>query len=193
MSTSGRPPPGSTEKSNDRTASTQKSSTDYSTVSSKTTPACLTRNSRNGRTTTTTTGPTADSAANPLRKTATKDQGPACHRPPSVTHRGVQPGELVVTVLLDTGGASDLAARRGRNRPGWYQYEVRDVQTVRLGYRRGDVVLDDAELVHRVVAGIAAALKLDDGDQLLGVIQRNRYRRDRPPVISFTVASMSSG
>ena len=51
ISTSGRPPPASTEKSSVDTASTPKSSTDCSTVSSKTTPACSTRNSRSGRTT----------------------------------------------------------------------------------------------------------------------------------------------
>ncbi len=33
---------------------------------------------------------------------------------------GVQPGELVLAVLLDTGGAPDLAARRTGNRPGRY-------------------------------------------------------------------------
>jgi Integrase core domain len=50
------------------TASTPKSSTDYSTASSKTTPACSTRNSGNGRTTTTTTGPTAGLEAKPRTK-----------------------------------------------------------------------------------------------------------------------------
>jgi transposase len=77
ISTSGRPPPGSTEKSSVHTASTPKSSTDCSTVSSKTTPACSTRNSGSGRTITTTTSPTADSEA----KHRTKD----CYKRPRLS------------------------------------------------------------------------------------------------------------
>src|ERR1700744_5265569 len=48
---------------------------------------------------------------------------------------GVQPGELVLAVLLDTRGAADLAARRRGNGPGFYQYEVPDIQAVRIRNR----------------------------------------------------------
>src|SRR6478672_2918482 len=40
---------------------------------------------------------------------------------------GVQPKELVLPVLLGAGGAPDLAARRGGNRPGRYQDEISDI------------------------------------------------------------------
>jgi transposase len=85
ISTSGRPLPGSTEKSSVPTASTPKSFTDYSTVSSKTTQACSTRNSGSGRTTTTTTGPTADSAAKPPTKDCYKRLRPSLS-PATVSH-----------------------------------------------------------------------------------------------------------
>src|SRR5271157_1063716 len=91
---------------------------------------------------------------------------------------GVQPGELLLSVLLDTGGAPDLAARCGGNRPGRYQNEVPDIQAVRIGYRGGDVAFDAGEPVHRLLVGIASLLELDDGDQFLGTVQRDRYRRD---------------
>ena len=68
ISTSGRPHPGSTARSSVHTVSTPRSSTDYSMVSLRTTLACSTRNSGNGRTTTTTTGPTVGSAAKPRTK-----------------------------------------------------------------------------------------------------------------------------
>jgi hypothetical protein len=32
--------------------------------------------------------------------------------------------------------------------------------------------------VHRLLVGIASLLELNDGDQLLGTVQRDRYRRD---------------
>jgi hypothetical protein len=84
-STSGRPLPGSTEKSSDHTASTPKSSTDYSTASSKTTPACLTKTQGVGGLLQLPPTPRRARRPNTVRKTATKDQGSACHRPPSVT------------------------------------------------------------------------------------------------------------
>jgi transposase len=85
ISTSGRPPPDSTEKWSVHTASTPKSSTGCSTVSSRTTLACSTRNSKNGRTTTTTTGPTADSAAKPPTKDCYKRPRPNLS-PATVSH-----------------------------------------------------------------------------------------------------------
>src|ERR1700733_5701315 len=85
---------------------------------------------------------------------------------------GVQPGELVLAVLPDAGGAPDLAARRGGNRPGRYQHEVPYIHAVCIGYRGGDVAFDPAEQVHRLLGGIPPLLELDDRDQLLGAIQR---------------------
>ena len=70
---------------------------------------------------------------------------------------GVQPGELVLAVLLDAGGAPDLAARRGGNRPWRDQHEIPDIQAVRIGYRGGDVALDPAEPVHRVYRRVVRA------------------------------------
>lgn len=91
---------------------------------------------------------------------------------------GVQPGESVFAVLLDTGGAPDLAARGRGNRPGRHQDEVPDIQAVRVGDRGGDIALDLAEPAHRVLVGVAPLLELDDRDQLLGAVHRDRYRGD---------------
>ena len=77
ISTSGQPPPDSTEKWSVRTGSTPKSTTDSSTASSRTTPACSTRNSRNGKTPTTTTGPTAALVVKPPTKDCYKRPRPS--------------------------------------------------------------------------------------------------------------------
>src|ERR1700744_3656219 len=71
---------------------------------------------------------------------------------------GVQPGELVLPVLLDTGGAPDFAARRGGNRSGRHQNDVPDIQAVRIGDRRGDVAFDPVEPVQRILAGLFSLL-----------------------------------
>ncbi len=67
-STSSPPHPGSTARSNARTASTPKSSTDSSKASPSTTPTCSTTASANGRTTTTSNGLTEASTARPPMK-----------------------------------------------------------------------------------------------------------------------------
>ena len=38
-----------------------------------------------------------------------------------------------------------------------------------------------AELIHRLLVGVAALLEFDDGDELLRAIVRDRYRRARGP------------
>src|ERR1700758_3336103 len=68
------------------------------------------------------------------------------------TGLGVQPGELVLPVLLNAGGAPDLAARRGGDRSGRHQDEVSDIQPVLIGYRGGDIAFDVAEPAHRAAA-----------------------------------------
>jgi hypothetical protein len=85
---------------------------------------------------------------------------------------------LVPPVLLGARGAPDLAARRCGNRPRRYQNEITDIQAVRIGYRGGDVALDVTEPACGVLVAVLALLELDDGDQLLGTVYRNRYRRD---------------
>ncbi len=78
--------------------------------------------------------------------------------------------------------------------PGGYQNEIRDAQAVRLRYRRGDFTFDDAELVHRILVGVAPLLEFDDGDQLLGADHPEPLSpRSGLRVISWIVASMSSG
>lgn len=48
---------------------------------------------------------------------------------------------------------------------------------MRIRYRGGDVTFHPAEPVHRLHGGIASRLELDDGDQILGALQRDRYCR----------------
>src|SRR3954469_44131 len=93
---------------------------------------------------------------------------------------GVQPNELVLPVLVGAGGAPDLAARRGGNRPGTHQNEVPDIQAVRIGYRGGDIALDLTEPARclSLRRGISPLLDLDDRHQLLRAVHRNRNRRD---------------
>src|SRR6201988_3184510 len=112
-----------------------------------------------------------------LNRTLLRLPADACDR----TRRlglGVQPNELVPLVLLGAGGAPDLAARRCGNRPRRYQNEITDIQTVRIGYRGGDIAFDFTEPARRVLVSVLALLELDDGDQLLGTVHRNRNRRD---------------
>ena len=52
---------------------------------------------------------------------------------------------------------------------------------MRIGDRRRNVASDPAEPVPQILAGFTALfLHLDDGDQLLGAVHRDRYRRDPP-------------
>ena len=48
---------------------------------------------------------------------------------------------------------------------------------MRVRYRRGRFTLDDGELLHRVLVGVAPLLEFDNDNQLLGVMVRNRDRR----------------
>ena len=95
-------------KSSDHTASTQKSSTDSSAVSSKTTPACSTRNSGSGRTTTTTAHPRAGPAAIHRTKDCYKKTKPSL--PPSVTHLG---SSRVVLSSFANEAVNETCHRRG--------------------------------------------------------------------------------
>jgi Integrase core domain len=112
-------------KSSVYTASMPKSSTDYLTVSSKTTPgpACSTRNSRNGRTTTTTTDPTEDSAAKPPTKDCYKRRRPSLspalvsHTASSAHTSGVG-GNTSSRPLFTYSRFSPLAAYHVKLRPG---------------------------------------------------------------------------
>src|SRR6185295_10705029 len=83
------------------------------------------------------------------------------HNGETAPGRLVQAGELGLPVLLDAGSASDLAARRDRDRAGGDENEVGDGQSMRLGDRRRHVVLDDAEPLGDVRLGVAALLELD--------------------------------
>lgn len=84
-------------------------------------------------------------------------------------------GRIALAIQTDARCTLNLAARRGRDRPGRYQHEIADGHTVLIGYRRGDVALDDIE---PALGRIFTLLELDDGDQLLHVVHRDRYRRD---------------
>jgi hypothetical protein len=86
---------------------------------------------------------------------------------------GVQSDESVVLVLLDAGTAPDLAARRGGKRSGRNQNEITDIQAVRIGHRGGDFALDLPEPVQAVYPGVCSLLELDDGDDLLGTVDRD--------------------
>src|SRR6476646_8323804 len=68
----------------------------------------------------------------------------------------VQPSEQLTSVVLDTGRTPDFAARRGGNRTRLNQYEIRDGQPVRGGYRPGHVLLEDAEPVQGILLCIAS-------------------------------------
>ena len=109
---------------------------------------------------------------------------PKVIRPPepnSSYYLSVQAGELILPVLLDTGRSPHLAAGGGGNRTRRYQNEIRDAQTMRVGHRRGHFTLDGDQLLRRILRGVAAVLEFDDGDQLLGPLIRNRYRRAPGP------------
>src|SRR5271156_320407 len=89
----------------------------------------------------------------------------------------VQAGELILPVPLDTGRSSDLAAGGDGNRTRCYHNEIRDAESVQVGYRKGDFTFDDLEFINGLFVGVGAGLELDDGDELFGVLIRNRDRR----------------
>src|ERR1700757_534219 len=93
----------------------------------------------------------------------------------------IQAGELILSVLLDTGRSPDLPTCGDGNRTRRHQNEIRDTEAVRVGYRRGDFTFDGDDLIGRILPGVAAVLEFDDGDELFGVLIGNRYRRAPAP------------
>ena len=79
-----------------------------------------------------------------------------------------------------------LATCRDRNRTRCFHNEIRDAEAVRVGYRRGDVTLGDAELLHHLLIGVAPLLDFDDHNKLLGVSIRDRYRRAPSAAVVFS-------
>lgn len=64
---------------------------------------------------------------------------------------------------------------------------------MRIKYRRGDVTLDDAQPVRHILVGVSPFLEFDNRDQLFGAVVGTAIAAQRPEVISWMVASMSSG
>src|SRR2546426_5249761 len=79
----------------------------------------------------------------------------------------VQPGEPTVPVLLDTRRSSHLAACGNRYRARRHQNQIRDAKAVRIRYRRGDITLDDRQLVRGLPRRFTPFLEFDNDDKLL--------------------------
>ena len=79
--------------------------------------------------------------------------------------------------------------------PGRYQNEIPDVQAVRLGYRGGDIALDLGEPAHRVPDRLRSVRFLSSMTvtRFSVLFTGTDIAATRPRVISWTVASMSSG
>ena len=96
--------------------------------------------------------------------------------------------------MLDTGRPSDLAARGDGNRTRRHHNEIRDTESVHVRYRRGDFAFDDVEVSLASSVGAPARFLSSMMATSFSVSSSGtEIAAQRPPVMSWIVASMSSG